>query len=90
MVQAALADVARKKPELTALPRLRFETFTEGQCAQILHIGPFSAEGPTIAALHAFIEARGQLRGKHHEIYLSDIRRAAPARWKTVIRQPMA
>jgi hypothetical protein len=55
-----------------------------------MHIGPFSEEGPTIEKLHAFIADKGsQIRGKHHEIYLSDIRRAAPAKWKTIIRQPL-
>ena len=72
------------------LEQVRFEPFAEGLCAQIMHIGPFSAEGPTIQKLHQFIAASGyQRRGKHHEIYLSDIRKADPAKWKTVIRQPM-
>ena len=69
----------------------RFVPWQEGSCAQILHVGPFSEEGPTIARLHRFIADAGcQPVGKHHEIYLSDIRKAAPARWKTVLRQPMA
>jgi hypothetical protein len=89
VMHAALAEVKRKKG-LAATDRLRLESFTEGPCAQILHIGPFSEEGPTIQRVHDFILARGQLAGKHHEIYLSDIRRAAPEKWKTVIRQPMA
>jgi hypothetical protein len=55
-----------------------------------MHVGPFSAEGPAIEKVHAFIEASGSVRsGRHHEIYLSDIRKADPAKWKTVIRQPM-
>lgn len=87
-LQAAVDQAGRKKT-LPALPRLRIEDFEEGRCAQILHVGPFTAEGPVIERLHAHIQAQGQLRGKHHEIYLSDIRRADPARWKTVIRQPM-
>jgi hypothetical protein len=89
VLHAALAEVKRKKG-LAAVDRLRLESFTEGPCAQVLHIGPFSEEGPTIQRLHDFIQARGTLAGKHHEIYLSDIRRAAPDKWKTVIRQPMA
>ena len=88
VVAQALAEVAAKK-KLPGVARLRFETLTEGTCAQILHLGPFTAEGPTIARLHAFIAERGALTGKHHEIYLSDIRKANPAKWKTVIRQPM-
>lgn len=88
VLQAAIEQAGKKKP-LPALPRLRIETFEEGRCAQILHVGPFSGEGPVIERLHAHIEAHGRLRGRHHEIYLTDIRRAAPSRWKTVIRQPM-
>ena len=72
-----------------ALPKIKFEAFTEGIAAQILHIGPFSEEGPTIQKVHqAIIEKGFQLSGKHHEIYLTDIRRAAPENWKTIIRQP--
>ena len=88
VIEAAIEDVGRKK-NLPALGKLRFEAFTEGRCAQILHIGPFTEEGPTIQRVHDFIEARSGLRGKHHEIYLSDIRRADPKKWKTIIRQPM-
>ncbi len=88
VIEAAVAAVQKKK-NLPALPKLRLEVFAEGPCAQILHIGPFSEEGPTIARVHAFIYARGKLAGKHHEIYLSDIRRADPGKWQTVIRQPM-
>ncbi len=89
MVDEVKADV-RKKKDLAALPELRFEVYGEGRCAQIMHIGPFSEEGPAIEMLHRFIvEHGGTLVGKHHEIYLSDIRKADPANWKTVIRQPM-
>ncbi len=88
VLQAAI-EQATKKKTLPALPRLRIESFEEGRCAQILHVGPFTDEGPVIERLHASIAERGRLRGKHHEIYLSDIRRADPSRWKTVIRQPM-
>ncbi len=87
VVHAAIAQV-KKKP-LPAVAKLRLENFTEGLCAQVLHVGPFSEEGPTIQKVHEFIHARSSLAGKHHEIYLSDIRRAAPAKWKTIIRQPM-
>jgi hypothetical protein len=88
LVESCRAELARKK-ELPALSSVEFAAFEEGKAAQILHIGPFTEEGPTIAKLHAFIEAQGlKLAGKHHEIYLSDIRRAAPDKWKTIIRQP--
>jgi hypothetical protein len=88
LVRKCRAELAEKK-DLPALDALRFEKFEEGRCAQILHVGPFTDEGPTVERLHAFIEQRGgQLAGKHHEIYLSDIRRAAPEKWRTIIRQP--
>jgi len=89
LLEAAIAQVRGKKG-LPALERLRLEAFAEGRCAQLLHVGPFSEEGPSIARVHHFIAQRGQLRGRHHEIYLSDVRRAAPAKWRTIIRQPMA
>lgn len=89
LLHAAMADVKRRKG-LAAVDLLRLETFAEGPCAQTLHVGPFTEEGPTIRRVHDFIEARGALAGKHHEIYLSDIRRADASRWKTIIRQPMA
>ncbi|KAF0209542.1 MAG: GyrI-like domain-containing protein [Actinomycetota bacterium] len=89
MVDQAVAAV-RKKKDLAALAEIRLETFAEGAAAQIMHIGPFSDEGPVIERVHDFIEQSGRARaGKHHEIYLSDIRKADPANWKTVIRQPM-
>lgn len=87
-LRAAL-DQAAKKKNLPALPKLRLEAFAEGTCAQVLHIGPFSEEGPTIERLHAYIHERGALAGKHHEIYLSDVRRAAPHKWRTILRQPL-
>ncbi|MDC0749310.1 GyrI-like domain-containing protein [Polyangium mundeleinium] len=88
MVQSAIASVQDKKG-LPGLKGIRFEQFGEGRCAQTLHVGPFSAEGPTIQRVHDYISSRSALRGKHHEIYLSDIRKAAPEKWKTIIRQPM-
>jgi len=88
MVATATEEV-RKKKNPKALPKIRFEAFIEGKVAQTLHIGPFSEEGPTIKKVHNFIIDNGhKLSGKHHEIYLSDIRRAAPEKWKTIIRQP--
>ncbi len=89
LVEEATEQVKQKKNPV-ALPKVRFESFDEGKAAQIMHIGPFSEEGPTIQKVHTFIEeSRSRLRGKHHEIYLSDIRKAAPEKWKTIIRQPM-
>jgi hypothetical protein len=88
VIEQAIAAVRKKKPS-PALERLRLERLAEGRCAQILHVGPFSEEGPTIERLHAWVDAHGQRTGKHHEIYLSDVRRADPAKWKTILRQPM-
>lgn len=83
---------ARQKAQdkgLRAALKLRLQAFAEGRAAQILHIGPFAEEGAKIKRLHDYIESKTALRGKHHEIYLSDVRRAAPEKWKTILRQPM-
>lgn len=90
MVEKAMEEVGRKKKPVS-LPLVRFEAFKEGKAAQILHIGPFSEEGPTIEKVHLCIKDNGNhLVGKHHEIYLSDLRRTAPEKWKTIVRQPMS
>ena len=89
LVHETVAAVKKEQNPL-ALPQVRFDHYDEGRCAQILHKGPFSEEGPTIEPVHAFIASQGcTLTKKHHEIYLSDIRRAAPENLKTVLRQPM-
>ena len=87
-IDEAVGEVRRKR-NLPGLDHVRLEEFAEGLCAQVLHVGPFSEEGATIERLHEFIDHRSSRTGKHHEIYLSDIRRADPKRWKTIIRQPM-
>jgi hypothetical protein len=87
-IDSAISQV-RKKKNPVAISKVRFEALSEGKCAQILHIGPFSEEGPTVEKVHQFIDSKGKRVGKHHEIYLSDIRKANPAKWKTIIRQPM-
>jgi hypothetical protein len=80
----------REKKDVAALPLLRLERYHEGLSVQILYIGPWADEGPTIQMLHSFARDQGyELRGKHHEIYLSDPRRTAPEKSKTVIRQPV-
>lgn len=89
IVEQATEQVKQKKNPI-ALSKVRFESFTERKAAQTLHIGPFSEEGPTIEKIHNFIVDSGyEIVGKHHEIYLSDIRKAAPEKWKTIIRQPI-
>lgn len=89
MVEESRQEVAAKK-DLPALPDLRFETYHEGLSVQIMYLGAYADEGPTIAAMHQFVQEQGYaLRGKHHEIYLGDPRRTAPEKLKTVIRQPI-
>ncbi|MFD7449581.1 GyrI-like domain-containing protein [Kitasatospora sp. NPDC059827] len=91
IVDAALERVHRTK-DLSAVKLVRFEEFTEGPSVQVLHVGPYDEEGPTIARMHdEFVPAQGlTLRGRHHEIYLSDARRAHPSRLRTILRQPVA
>lgn len=88
----AVAEVKKKKNP-PSLDKLSFATFHEGPSIQILHIGPYKEEGPTIKKLHTFARENnytfdGILR-KHHEIYLSDMRRTAPEKLKTILRQPV-
>jgi hypothetical protein len=86
-VETARKELAERKNP-AGLAKVRLETFREGRCAQILHVGPYAEEAPTIAKLHAFIREQGfALRGKHHEIYMSDARRVAPEKLKTILRQ---
>ena len=93
MINEAILITKKKKPELSELlPKLRLEKYKEGKAAQIMHIGPYSEEGPTVQKVHDFIQKKGgKFDGKnqkHHEIYLSDPRKANPVTMKTVIRQP--
>jgi hypothetical protein len=88
--EEAVEEVRRKKGDTAHLRRLRFERWREGRCAQVMHVGPYAEERPTIEALHAFIEDQGlRKRGAHHEIYLGDPRQTDPAKLKTVLRQPV-
>lgn len=90
LVEAARSDLAKKK-NLVALPELRFESYHEGLSVQIQYLGSYDEEHPTIMEMHAFAQEQGYiLRGKHHEIYLSDPRRTAPEKLKTILRQPIA
>jgi hypothetical protein len=89
MFEEALRQVEKKKNP-PALSKLRLEAYDEGLSTQIMHIGPYEAEAPTIASMHAFIDRNGyQPAGKHHEIYLGDPRKVAPEKLKTVLRQPI-
>ena len=93
MIDEAIDITKEKKPELAKLvPKLRLEKYKEGRAAQIMHIGPYSEEGPNIQKIHKFIKDKdGKFDGhnlKHHEIYLSDPRKSKPENMKTIIRQP--
>ena len=89
VVKDAQAQLEKKGKDLPGLAKLRLEDFEEGLSAQIMHIGPYSAERPNIEKLHKFIADNGyKLRGRHHEIYLGDPRRSKPEKLKTVVRQP--
>jgi hypothetical protein len=81
-------EQVRAKKDLPVLDRLRYERWEEGRCAQVLHLGSYADEGPSIARLHAGLAAAGyRPRGRHHEIYLGDPRRGAPEKLRTILRQ---
>ncbi len=87
---AEATETVRKKKNPPLLNSIRFEAYDEGEAAQIMHIGTYDDEAPTIRRLHEFIQSNGYtLRGKHHEIYLSDPRKVEPEKLKTIIRQPV-
>lgn len=90
MIDAAIARTKKKKAP-AALDKLRVEVLEEGRCVQVLHTGSYDNEGPVLEKLHAeFLPANGlKPVGKHHEIYLSDPRKVAPEKLKTVLRQPV-
>lgn len=83
---------AEAKGAAPALDRLRLEKLDEGRCAQTLHVGSYDDEGPVLEELHdVFIPGEGlQMTGRHHEIYLNDVRRTSPEKLRTILRQPVA
>ena len=90
--QWAVQEAARKKK--LDCSAAEFLTIDEGQCVQIMHHGPFDDEPVTVALMDEFVRANGyenDFSGTrlHHEIYLTDARKAAPEKWKTVIRHPV-
>lgn len=89
--RAAVDAVIETVDAAPALDRLRVDTLDEGVCVQTLHVGSYDDEAPVLAAMHdEFIPTNGlRLTGKHHEIYLSDPRRAAPHKLRTILRQPV-
>jgi hypothetical protein len=90
MFDQARTQVGKTKNP-SALSKIRLENYHEGLSVQIMHIGPYSDEGPTIHTLHhEFLPVNNLLEaGKHHEIYLGDPRKVAPEKLKTVLRQPV-
>lgn len=88
--EAAVEQVRSKNPP-TRLDDVRFETLSEGRCVQTLHVGSFDDEAQVLAEIHdEFIPGHGlRLDGRHHEIYLSDFRRVAPDKQRTILRQPV-
>ncbi len=90
MFSEAREEIKRKKNP-PGLEKAYLESFEEGPCVQIMHVGPYSAEPESIAKMDAYAKERGyRMVGKHHEIYLGDPRRAAPSKLKTIIRHPIA
>ena len=89
MFEQAVAKAGRKLGE--APGTLRLERYDEGTSLQVLHVGSYDDEGPVLAQLHDVeMPARGlTFNGHHHEIYLSDARRTAPAKLRTILRQPV-
>ena len=89
-LRAGALETASKK-ELPGVPRLRFTEIAEGLSVQILHLGSYADEAPTIARLHdEFLPEHGYVEnGAHHEIYLNDPRRVEATKLKTVLRQPV-
>lgn len=88
----AVAEAARKKK--MDCSKAEFLTINEGLCVQIMHIGPYDDEPATVAVMDAFLAEKGYQNDfganrLHHEIYLSDARKVAPEKWKTVIRHPI-
>lgn len=88
----AVAEATRKKK--TDFSKVEFLTYTEGLCVQMMHIGPYDDEPASVALMHQFAEENGYVpditdERMHHEIYLSDARKVAPERLKTVIRHPV-
>jgi hypothetical protein len=88
-VDEVRAKVASKQ-DVPRLDDVRVQTYSEGESVQILNVGPYADETPTVQRLFAFAHERGyEVAGSHHEIYLSDPGRTAPAKLKTVLRYPV-
>jgi hypothetical protein len=85
------AEVLLERGKPPSVEEVRLEKLKEGQCVQMLHVGPYDQESRTVAVMKAFAEDQGlSFKGRHHEIYLSDPRRVEPERLKTILRQPVS
>jgi hypothetical protein len=84
------AGALSEKGKSPNVSQVKLETISEGLCVQMLHVGPYDQEGRTIEQMQGFVEQQGlEFHGRHHEIYLSDPRRVAPERLKTILRHPV-
>ncbi len=88
--EEGLAQLRQKKGDQPAFSRLRLESFREGLCIQIMHIGPYADEPATVAHMESFSKENGYtFSHKHHEIYLGNPLRAQPSKLKTILRHPV-
>jgi len=88
-VESAVAVLLKRGKEKD-VERVRLESLSEGNCVQMLHVGPYDKEHETIGLMKTFAASKGlSFQGRHHEIYLSDPRRVAPAKLKTILRMPV-
>jgi len=94
LFEEAREQVRKKKGDSPLLSKVKLEYFEEGLCVQTMHIGPYATEPATIERMKEFMKENGLQdnvgpNGKHHEIYMSDPRKAAPEKMKTVLRHPV-
>lgn len=83
-------EKVKKEKNIPLTSQLEFFTMTEGKCVQMLHVGPYSTEPETLQQMKVFMDSKGLGRnGLHHEIYLSDFRKTAPEKLKTILRDPV-
>jgi hypothetical protein len=83
-------EIVSTKKELAMIGHIEYFTMQEGKCVQMLHVGPFSTEPESLLKIAAFTEENKLARnGLHHEIYLSDFRKTAPEKLKTILREPV-
>ena len=89
-LRGTLAELEKKGKLTDVHGRMRTEVLEEGQAVQCLYVGPYDSMGDTISAMQEFAESKGlEFAGKHHDVYLSDPRRTAPEKLKTVLRRPV-